>query len=263
MINSFKSEQIRIKKTARITMLVMIGIALMVTTFTFIGFEPEGPGGGDGGGSSFGDTDLSIVGGNLEGLAFAATFLGVAALAMYALSVARDYEKGTIRTLLVGQPRRAVLLGGKLIALAAVTIAGVALATIGSVGLAYALAPVNGVDTALWSTSEGLSAVWTTFANLAIATTVWGLVGAALAIVTRSAATSIAAGFAYLMIGENLLGIVWDAASQWLPSGILSAFTSGGTDLVSYSKSALLLAGYAAVTLAILFAVMQRRDITD
>ena len=263
MINAFKSELVRVKKTARTTTLEMIAMALMVTTFIFIGFEPEGPGGGEGGGQALGSDDLSVVGGNLEGLAFAATFVGIAALAMFALSVARDYEKGTIRLLLVGQPRRAVLLGGKLLALAAVTVAGVVVATIGSVGLSYALAPGNGVDTALWATSEGWRAVWTTFVNVAIATTVWGLIGAALAMVTRSAATSITAGLAYLVIGENLLGIVWDTASQWLPSGILSAFTEGGTELISYSKSALLLAAYVTATLATLFVVMQRRDITD
>lgn len=264
MINSFKSEIVRFKKTARTTTLVMIGMAMMVTSFMFIGFEPAGPGGGDaGGGRDFGGADLSTVGGNVEGLAFAATFLGIAALAMWALSIARDYEKGTIRMLLVGQPRRAVLLGGKLANLAAITIVGVAVATIGAVGLSYALAPLNEVDTALWSTTAGWTEVWTTFANLAIATTVWGLIGAVLAMMTRSAATSITAGLAYLMVGESLLGIVWDAASQWLPSGILSAFTSGGTNLVSYSRSTWMLIGYVTASLLALFVVFQRRDITD
>ena len=188
--------------------------------------------------------DLSVVGGNLEGLAFAATFMGIAALSMFALSVARDYEKGTIRLLLVGQPRRAVLLGGKLLALIAVAIVGVAVATAGAVGLSFVLAPIYEVNTALWATAAGWSAVWSTLANLAIA-------------------TSITAGLAYLMIGESLIGIVWDTAGQWLPSGILSAFTTGGTALVSYSKSAWLLVAYAATSLAILFVVMQRRDVTD
>ena len=263
MINAFKSELIRVRKTARTTALVMIVMALMVTTFIFIGFEPVrgGPEGGEP--SLAAAADLSVVGGNLEGLTFAATFLGIAALSMFALSVARDYEKGTIRLLLVGQPRRAVLLGGKLLALIAVTVGGVAVATAGAVGLSYVLAPIYEIDTALWATAAGWSAVWSALTNLAIATSIWGLIGAALAMMTRSAATSITARLAYLMIGESLIGIVWDTASQWLPSGILSAFTSGGTAFVSYSKSAWLLVGYAAVSLGILFMVMQRRDVTD
>ena len=263
MINAFKSELVRVKKTARTTTLVMIAMALMVTTFIFIGFEPS-RGGPEGGESALvAAADLSVVGGNLEGLAFAATFLGIAALSMFALSVARDYEKGTIRLLLVGQPRRAVLLGGKLVALVAVTVAGAAVATAGAVGLSYILAPIYDVDTSLWLSADGWSAVVSTLVNLAIATAAWGLIGAALAMMTRSAATSITAGLAYLMIGESLIGIVWDTAGQWLPAGILSAFTTGGSVLVSYSKSAWLLVGYAAVSLGILFVVMQRRDVTD
>ena len=64
-------------------------------------------------------------------------------------------------------------------------------------------------------------------------------------------------------MAENLLGLVWDTANEWLPSGTLTTFTSGGTELVSYAQSAALLALYAAVFVAATFVVFQRRDITD
>ena len=80
---------------------------------------------------------------------------------------------------------------------------------------------------------------------------------------TRSASTAITGGIAYLLVAENLLGLVWDTASDWLPSGTLTTFTAGGSELVSYAQSALLLALYAAVFVVATFVVFQRRDITD
>lgn len=60
----------------------------------------------------------------------------------------------------------------------------------------------------------------------------FGLVGAVLAMVTRSAAISIATGVAYLLIVENLFGLIWDGAGEWLPAGVFSAFAGGGTSQI-------------------------------
>ena len=96
-----------------------------------------------------------------------------------------------------------------------------------------------------------------------IATVVWGLAGAVLAMVTRSASAAITVGIAYLLVGEQLLTLVWDSSSDWLVSGTLTTFTSGCTALVSYGQSAILLALYAAAFVVATFVVFQRRDITD
>jgi branched-subunit amino acid ABC-type transport system permease component len=81
--------------------------------------------------------------------------------------------------------------------------------------------------------------------------------------VTRSAAISITAGVAYLLIVENLLGLIWDAAGEWLPAGIFEAFAQGGTSSVSFEKSVALAAAYATVALVTLFVIFTRRDVTD
>ena len=52
------------------------------------------------------------------------------------------------------------------------------------------------------------------------------------------------------------------ASSDWLVSGTLTTFTSGGTELVSYGQSAMLLALYAAAFVVATVVVFQRRDIT-
>jgi ABC-type transport system involved in multi-copper enzyme maturation permease subunit len=185
--------------------------------------------------------------------------IGVVSLALFSISVARDFELGTIRNLLVGEPRRAVLLAGKLLAVGAYVVGGVAIASAFAATLAFVLAPSQEVSTDAWSLSASLGTIGT----VAVTGILFGLLGAAIAMVTRSAAISITAGVAYLLIVENLLGLIWDAAGEWLPAGIFEAFAQGGTSSVSFEKSVALAAAYATVALVTLFVIFTRRDVTD
>jgi ABC-type transport system involved in multi-copper enzyme maturation permease subunit len=262
MLRTFKSEIIRFRKTAFIGTGIMAAFTALVTMLTFIGFEESsGPRAGSGPFAAI--TDLSSVDGLIAGLASAATMIGIVALALFAISVARDYERGTIRQLLVGEPRRALVLGGKILALLATVIAGVALSAVVGMAVAFALAPAAGVSTAAWTTGAAVSGALSTTVNVAIAAAVWGLAGAVLAMATRSASTAITVGIGYLLVGEPLLTLVWDTSSDWLVSGTLSTFTSGGTVAVSYGQSAILLSLYAVAFAIATFVVFQRRDITD
>lgn len=264
MLRTFSSEVIRFRRTGLIGAGIMIAFTVLVTTLTFIGFdESAGPGPGGGGRGLPGVTDLASVEGLMAGLASAATMIGIVGLALFAISVARDYERGTIRQLLVGEPRRALVLGGKILALLATVVAGVIVSAIVGVGAAFALAPVAEVPTSAWTTGAAVSAAFSTTANVMIATAVWGLAGAALAMVTRTASAAITVGIGYLLVGEPLLQLVWDTSSDWLVSGTLTTFTEGGTALVSYGQSAILLVLYAAAFTAATFVVFWRRDITD
>jgi ABC-type transport system involved in multi-copper enzyme maturation permease subunit len=264
MLRTYKSELIRFRKTAFVGAGIMTAFTALVTTLTFVGFEESaGPGPGGGGRGLPGPTDLAAVDGLISGLASAATMIGIVALALFATSVARDYERGTIRQLLVGEPRRALLLGGKVLALLTIVVAGVAVSAVVGMGAAFALAPVAGISTAAWTTTSAVSGAISTTVNVMIATVVWGFAGAILAMVTRSASTAITVGIGYLLVGEQLLTLVWDTSTDWLVSGTLTTFTSGGTAAVSYGQSAVLLALYAAAFLVATFVVFQRRDITD
>ena len=150
-------------------------------------------------------------------------------------------------------------LGGKLAALTSVIIAAVTVAAIVAGVLGLALSGSADIDTSTWSASATVA----TYANLAIGALVWGLFGAAIAVVARSASTAITAGVAYFLVGENLLSLVWDGASDWLPAGLLNTFVSGGSPDVAYLTAAALLAGYAAAATIALSTVFARRDITD
>ena len=262
MLRTYKSELIRFKRTGLIGAGIMVAFTALITMLTFVGFEGDGGGPGDGPGFAS-VSDLAAADGWIAGLAGAAPMIGIVALALFAMSIARDYERGTIRQLLVGEPRRALLLGGKIAGLMTFVVVGTALSAMVGVAIAFAFSSSAAVSTAAWTTGAGLAAVVGTSLNVMVATVVWGLTGAVLAMLTKSASAAITAGIAYMMIGENLLSLVWDTASEWLPSGTLSTFTAGGSSAVDYGQSALLLSLYAAAFVVATFVVFQRRDITD
>lgn len=259
MIRSYASEWIRFRKTARAGISVMVVFAALMGFMVFLGDEGMGPGAEGHGGPLGSAPDLTAADGAVAALAAAATLIGVVSLALFALSVARDFELGTIRNLLVGQPRRAVLLSGKLLAVASFVIIGVLAAGVLAALLAVALAPGQDVSTAAWTVGAALATVGTT----AFAAVLYGLVGAVLAMITRSAAISITVGVAYLLIVENLLGLVWNSAGEWLPAGVLSAIAVGGTGSLSFEKSVVLAVGYGILGLVVMYLVFMRRDVTD
>ncbi|MGH8947861.1 MAG: hypothetical protein ACRDXF_03295, partial [Acidimicrobiia bacterium] len=188
-----------------------------------------------------------------------AGIIGVVALALFALSVARDYEYGTIRNLFVAEPRRLIVYAGKLIGLWSLVISAVLVAALVSAGLTTVFASSQGIGTSAWELGASLASV----AQLAGATLLYGVIGAAIAIATKSAAVAITAGVAYLLIVENLIGLAWDSASEWLPAGVLSAIASGGTSTLSLAEATVLGVAYGVAALAVLVVVLMRRDVTD
>lgn len=267
MINAFRSEWIKLGRRNFIVggFGTMIGFAVLLTVTAVLtadadpGTVTAGPPGGFGGG-----VDLESAGGFLAGLDQAASFLGIITLALFAANIAAEFSTGSIRVLLTTQPRRARMLGGKILALGAFVVLAVLYAAIVSAAIAFLIAGSQGVDTAAWTTGEAIGAGLSIYVNVTMAAFVYGLFGAMLGMVTRSSAISIAAGVAYFLLGETLLlQPLWDQAEQWLPAGVLTAFASGGTDTVTYGNAALLAAAFAVATWAVTAVVLDRRDITD
>lgn len=260
MLASFRSELLRFRSTARIGAIAMMALVGLVTIFAFTGVDPSPEGSRPApGGVADASSVLTQADGVLGGLVLASSMVGIIALALTALSVARDFELGTIRVLLVNQPNRLRFLAGKLAALAVVIVASVTAAAIVASVIGLALSGSADIDTSTWSASATLA----TFANLTLGALVWGLFGAAIAVVARSASLAITAGVAYFLVGENLLRLVWDNAGDWLPAGLLDTFTSGGSADVAYLTAAGLLAVYVVGATATLSTVFTRRDITD
>ena len=210
-----------------------------------------------------GPEQLAAPDGWVIGIHSSASFIGLIALALFATNIAREYEKGTIRILLVAEPRRLKLMAGKLLALASFALLICAGATVLTMGMSLALAPGEGVVTDAWLTGQGALEVLKGFVNIGLATIVWGLIGGVLAILLRSAAISISIGVGFLFIFEILIGQFAPDIGNRLPATILGAFAAGGTPTIDYAMAMIMTAVYGIASLGVSLAVFIRRDVTD
>jgi ABC-2 type transport system permease protein len=252
----------------------MVGLTLLFTALAFL---------------SVGGANVDLDGGESEafvtaavlstsdGSVFASTnlasMLGIVALALFASSMAGEFNKGTIRMLFVAEPNRIKVLAGKLAALALFVVAGVAAAMTASIGIGALLAPSAGVDTSNWWTTEGLTAIGVSYVNIAGAVLVPGLIGAAIAILTRSSAIAISVVAAYFILGEALIAGFWDTLAQWGPSAVSNALAVGGiggagmmggaAPVIAYTTAATLALVYAIVSVTISAAILTSRDVTS
>lgn len=262
MTRSFLSEWIKLRRPGMILggagTIVGFAILTVVLSLTTASATPtdQGPGG-----EGVTLAQLATADGLASILASAATFIGVVALSVFAMSIASEYSQGTLRNLLVRQPRRVRLLAGKLVALASFTTIAVIVAGIAAVATALLVAPTQDISTTAWFTSAGWTALAGGLGNLLLATLGWGLVGALLALVLRAPAAAVGVGLAWALPGELLVTAAWADGARWLPGQLLDALAQGGTAAVTYGWAGLLLALYAVVATVAGTALFTRRDV--
>lgn len=185
------------------------------------------------------------------------TVMGLVALVLCATSFASEFSQGTIRNLAVRAPRRLQLLAGKMAGNATFLTLGVIAAVALGVAVAFAFAPSHHISTAAWSLWPlGAAAV-----RLAATTIGWGVVGATLGTLFRTAAPAIGVGVGYGLLFESFLTAAWSGGARWLPGQLLSALASGGTDTTSALRAASLLAVYLCAAATAGAVVFVRRDI--
>ena len=239
--------------------LTVAAITLLSTIAIFYGAaNAEGE---EGFGPAMMGAALSAASGSVVTVQGAASMLGIAVLAFAATAVASDYSTGFIRLLVQAEPRRWRLIAGKAVALARLTIGAAALATVVGVAASYVMAVLTEVSTAAW-TPDLLGTMGTTFGNLSLGLGVWGMIGFVIAVLTRSTAAAIAGGIGYVLVVENLLGLLYQDLTRWLPGSAITAMVDGGNDTLSYSTALGLSLLYILLGLVISLAVFQRRDIT-
>lgn len=235
------------------------GAAITVLTATDGTTATPGPGGPPGGGSTV--AELASSNGLAVALTATSTLLGVIALVVVAGSVAGEFSQGTLRNLLVQEPRRGRLLSGKLLALGAAVAAATLLASVAAVAAAFVLAGGRGIEAEAWTTAPGLASSVAAVVNLVVSNLGWAIFGAVLALALRSPVVAIGIGVAYALPGENILAAISSDAGRWLPGQILAAVAAGGTDTVSYLAALVTLLVYAAIALAGSVIVFARRDV--
>jgi ABC-2 type transport system permease protein len=203
---------------------------------------------------------LSQPDGLVHGVVDVSNLVGIVALSLFAGAVASEYSLGTLRNLLVRQPRRVQLLSGKFLALALFFGIAVVLAIGVATGVAFALAPSKGIDTSAWTSSTALNDLGQSILHVYLASLGYAVLGTALAIILRSPAIAIALGVAYALPGEAIINTLWDNGDRWLPAQLLSALAHGGTSSASYSHALVTLIVYAAIAAAGTLVLFRQRD---
>lgn len=203
---------------------------------------------------------LSQPDGFVHGVITASNLIGIVALCLFAGAVASEYSQGTLRNLLVFEPRRTRLLTGKFLALAIFFGIAIMLAVAVAAGVAFALGPSKGINTSAWTTGTGLTDLGQTVLHIYLASIGYGILGTALAILLRSPALAVAVGVAYALPGEAIINRLWNGGDKWLPGQLLSALAHGGTNTTSYAHALITLSIYAVIVAAGTLLLFQRRD---
>jgi ABC-2 type transport system permease protein len=189
------------------------------------------------------------------------------------LSTASEYGWLTIQTILIQKPGRTAVLGGKLLALAIVTlllsVVVLALAALTS----SLLVSIDGSSSSWPSTTmllKGLGALWLEMA-------VWTGFGMFLGIAFRSTAAAIGGGMTYLFVGEALIaGLLRDTQGvkevlRFLPgvnaAAVNAAFPlsfrnpNATPQLVDASRGTITLLAYLALFVVLALLIFRRRDV--
>ncbi len=262
MVGGFSSEWVKLRR--RTMLLWGLGGGLLFSVFaTALTIERTQKSFPPGTGARFHVTiaELSRPDGFVHGVLTASNLIGIVALCLFAAAVAGEYSQGTLRNLLVRQPRRTQLLTGKFLALAVFFGIAILLAVLVAAGVAFALGPGKGIDTSAWTSGTGLSDLWHTILHIYLASIGYGVLGTALAVVLRSPALAVAIGVAYVLPVEAIIGRLWDSGNRWLPGQLLSALAHGGSSTASYAHALAVLTAYTAVVAAGTLVLFQRRDV--
>ena len=243
------------------TMLASAGLTGLVTSLLFLLIASQQ--GNSDRGNMISREILQLPSGLTIGFSNAAGLLGIVALCVFAAQTAQEYTYGTLRNLLVRQPRRLQLLLGKYVSMASFAIVMVILAAVVSMSLAFGLSGKAKVATDAWITSDALQELAKTFGNVLLSVIAFGTIGMILGLLLRSPISAISLGVIWLLIVENILVAVKSSLGTWMPGILISTIAVGGTDDISYTHSITMVTIYLVVSTAIVVTLFKRRDVSN
>ncbi len=263
MIRIFKSEWRKLRRPTLFlgTLAAVIGLTGLISSLLFLLLDSERGNGREG--MIITRETLALPNGLYVGFANSAGLLGVIALCVFAAQTAIEYTNGTLRNLLVREPRRLLLLAGKYLAMISFALITVCFSAIVSVGISATLANVKDVNTDLWYTSSALSLFSSTFGNVLLSVISYGTVGMTLGLLLRSPISSISIALAWILVVENILSATVDGISKWLPGQLMSSIpVQFGVDF-SYSWALIGSASYLLISGAAAAILFKRRDVVN
>ena len=163
---SFLSEWVKLKRKS-LLLSTFLGLAAAASLFVVLIFS-NAPAHGNGGGLPS-LQQLARPNGLVFGLTRATFLLGVVAFGTAAAQMANEYSLGTLRQLLVRQPRRGTLLAGKLLAVVTFMVLATAFAAVIAFFAACAMVQSRGVSTSAWFTGTGFGSLLKALGNIELA----------------------------------------------------------------------------------------------
>jgi ABC-2 type transport system permease protein len=199
----------------------------------------------------------------------ARSFIIAVALIIVTANLADEWSQGTWRNLLVREPRRSLVLVGKMSALTLFVLVSMTLTLIGSSLLVLARAPAQGIGIAAWTSSAGVRAWLAFFGNEGLCLTGVCLLGMLIAVLTRSTGLAVGVALAYVLIPEGIIAQVWSAGSRWFPirtfnflPGSVFPIDVGPIPPQGYTAALLAALVWMTVFIVVSLVAFQRQDIT-
>jgi len=257
---AFHSEWVKLRRP---TLLwgTFVGLALAASMFAVLLFSQAQHGTRDQGGLPSLE-ELAQPNGLIHGLSRAVILLGIVAFGVAASQVASEYSLGTLRQMLVRQPRRLVFLLGKYLAVVSFLVAAVALAAVIAGVVAIGMAHVRGVPTSAWFSSTGVTDLTRALGDILLAVIGYATLGTVVGLFLRSSVAAVIVGFAYLLPVEAIITAIVHSTSAWLPGEMLTDVAQGGTQTVSYGHALGISAVYLLVAAGAAALWFRRRDVT-
>jgi ABC-2 type transport system permease protein len=256
---AFRSEWIKLRRPSLLVS-SYIGLAAAASLFTVLLFT-QAPKTGNGGGLPS-LAQLGQPNGLIHGLSRATILLGIVAFGIAAAQIASEYSLGTLRQLLVRQPRRWVLLAGKYLGVVTFLAIALVFAAVIATVVAFAMAHGRHVPTGAWTSSAGISDLTRALGDLLLAVVGYATLGLAVGLFLRSSVFAVIIGFAWLLAIENIIIKIVPATTQWLPGSALTIVGEGGTSTAGYGHALVVSVAYVLVAAVVTTVVFVRRDVT-
>ncbi|MFO1534257.1 MAG: ABC transporter permease subunit [Thermoplasmatota archaeon] len=271
-MRAFRSEWVRLLRPGVLLggAGTILGSALLITAILFSIAKPAAEitlADAARGGASVTRESLQSSDGMVAAFSLSGSLLGIIALVLFAQNLGAEYSHGTLKALLMREPRRLRLLAGKATALGLLVALAVVAAFLLQSLLATVLAAARGIPATAWFQPHGLSASGLLLLRVVGACLAWGVIGLLLAILLRAAAPAVGIGIGYTIVAEPIVSLAFNRGAKYLPGRVLQSFVLWGEAVpgqpagVPGPTSALLLVAYLAVMLAIALTLFQRRDV--
>ena len=258
IVAAFRSEWVKLRRP---NLLVGSygGLALAASLFAILLFA-QAP--AKGGGDLPSLAQLAQPNGLIHGVNRAAILLGIVAFGIAATQIASEYSLGTLRQLLVRQPRRPILLAGKFLAVLTFMLGAVVFSSLVATVAVFVMAHARHVPTAAWTSSAGVVDLTRALGDLLLATVGFTVFGLVVGLLFRSSVTAIIVGFAYLLPVEAVVTRIAPHTATWLPGQLLQAVAAGGLSPDGFAHSLILTAVYLVFAGVVATVIFVRKDVT-